>query len=134
MISVEDFVRDTLLQITKAVSSFDDEKSPFGASANPVFSSSETSNMQTDANGRPIIAVNFDIAVVAAESVTTQAGAGVSVASVVKIGGDVGDETSKTKTSRVAFSLPLRLNDTEEHKEARRPHVDTYTPISDTPK
>lgn len=119
MISVEDFVRDTLLQITKAVSSFEDEKNAYGASANPVLSGEAAKTMAAGYDGRPIIQVDFDIAVVANETQSNEAGAKVSVASFVGIGGKLTDETQTSVTSRVSFKLPLRLNDTHEHSTNR---------------
>jgi len=60
-------------------------------------------------NGHHVFLVDFDVAVEVAESSGTNAAAGLSVASFVKLGAGGNSASSNSTSNRIAFKVPLAL-------------------------
>lgn len=124
MATVKDFVRETLEQVTEAVVEFGDG-TKYGATANPFVGIPTKDGAQlgiiSEYGGQPTVIVNFDLAVTIEESGKVEGGAGLKIATLVELGGKGSEESTSKSVSRVQFALPLRLGDTEEHKENRKP-------------
>lgn len=87
--NVEEFVRETLKQISAAVVSIED-----------------TEKKQCV---QPEIRVHFDIAVATTEESTGNSGGGIQVASIVKLGADKKKQKGVEEYSRVSFDLVFRV-------------------------
>ncbi len=136
MISVKEFIKDTLSQINEATKEFNQEIGESGAaSVAPEIAGSiiGTTDMQKnftttglvhlgyvpsegtrfESRGKSNVSyatmVEFDVAVTATDAESANAGAKVTVVSVFKAGGEIETQTINTSVSRVSFKLPLRL-------------------------
>lgn len=123
MLTLKDFLTETLTQITDAVVEFESARGETGASANPAMDLKETPNTEIifgdyrDDMGRrdTVIPILFDIAVSAEDRQTTGAEGGIRVLqAVVTMGGKHERATESLHASRIQFRLPLRLPATDE--------------------
>lgn len=121
MLTLKDFVKETLTEIVDAVAEFSAERSSTGANANPPISKTPDQNHDhffigefNEAQNRYdlIMPVSFDVAVNAADTSNTTKGAGIKVVSFLKADGSTSSETTATAANRVQFTVPLRLPDT----------------------
>lgn len=121
MITLKDFVKETLTQITDAIVEFSDERRETGANANPPLSNSFA---QSDAFSigpkfdqdkqrfETVMPVHFDVAVTAQDTTAEGGKAGIQVLSFLKAEGGLEKETVSSSVSRVAFKVPLGLPET----------------------
>lgn len=115
---LDEFVKSTLVQISKGVRKAAAEVTELGGAVNPCVPVAMGS--YKDASATDIM---FDVALVVSESSVGEAGAKISVASVFRAGGSMKDTDSYQQTSRVQFSVPLRIpsgEDKDEMNESRR--------------
>lgn len=109
--NIEDFVRETLVQITNGVVQAQRQLDDTGALVNPFMRviSKEHSIGQADMRtGEVVGLVEFDVAVRAAEGKETKGGIGV-VAGVISLGSAGKSDSSSGSESRIKFSIPLLL-------------------------
>ncbi|MEQ9111495.1 MAG: hypothetical protein RIF37_08780 [Rhodospirillaceae bacterium] len=136
MLTVKDFIKETLMQITDAAKEFEMERSGAdGATVTPEMSgyAVNSANKQTLISNSGLLflgavsnegsrydgssldnasyaaIVEFDIAVSATDTETAATGGKLAVMPFVKVGAELGSETANSSISRVAFKLPLRL-------------------------
>lgn len=124
MITLKDFVKDTLVQIVEATDEFAEAKKENGASANPELflqpgeSLAESGWCAGTTRGFGLIVpVEFDVAVAARDSDRTGGGAGVRILEVISVGVDTEAETIDETVSRVRFKIPLKLSNTAKGNE-----------------
>lgn len=117
MITLKEFVRDTLDQIIEATNEFAEKHKDSGASANPnIFLPDGSSLSDTDWTGGVakgfgiIIPVEFDVAVTEGEAEKADVSGGIKVLEVVRAGGGLQAETENSTVSRVKFKVPLKLS------------------------
>lgn len=106
---LKEFIKQTLVQIIEGVNDTNDAVRRSGAyvrttqgyciGGGPIHSTALATN------------VDFDVAVVTTETNATNGGGGIKVASVFSAGGNIEDKTENQITSRVKFTLQLRLSD-----------------------
>ena len=128
MTTLKEFIKETLTQITEAVSDFGAEHQSSGASPNPALAgplpveSGLFSSGFNDTTRRfdTIMPVSFDVAVSAEESTAAGGGAGIRVLSFISAEGKLSTETVAGSVSRVSFRIPLRLPDTGDHGKPDR--------------
>lgn len=120
MLTLKDFIKDTLGQLTEAIVEFDEAYQETGASANPVldtdmYKGDVMAGQHKDEKDRrdTIIPIDFDIAVTAGDAETKGGAAGIRVLqAVISAEGKLERQTENTSVSRVHFKVPLRLPDT----------------------
>lgn len=121
MLTLKEFMKQTLTEISDAIQEFSLENSDSGASANPPIAQKAFKGRTDIIEGqylsdkkRPetIIPVTFDVAVTAIDDASAKAGAGIHVVSFFKAEGSVETGTTKTSANRVQYTIPLRLPDT----------------------
>ncbi|MGB5856692.1 MAG: hypothetical protein WBH20_15710 [Oceanisphaera sp.] len=101
---LDEFVKSALVQVAKGVHEASEDVSALGGAVNPLITKSFQGFTEADATD-----IKFDVALIVSESLTGEAGAKISVASFFRANGSVKDTDSYQQTSRVQFSVPLRL-------------------------
>ncbi|WPZ33158.1 hypothetical protein T8K17_18175 [Thalassobaculum sp. OXR-137] len=118
MLTIKDFIRETLQQISDAALEFDAEKDAKGATVFPVTrrqdeSAWEKQNLMflgvDEAGAIYASFIDFDLAVTVQEAETASGSGGISILSVAKAGGQVQTQASNSSVSRIRFKLPLQL-------------------------
>ncbi|WP_147251910.1 hypothetical protein [Thalassospira profundimaris] len=129
MLTLKDFVKDTLTEIVDALSEFSAERGDTGASANPPLPDGKDfpaagiliGEYHSDTNRYDVIMpVAFDVAVTASDNASTKAGGGIKVVSLFKADGSIESGTNATSANRVQFTVPLRLPDTGDNGQPPR--------------
>lgn len=126
MVTLKEFVKETLSQISEAVSEFSAEHAGTGASANPPLEDGEASALaitvtaysKEDGRKSTVLPIDFDVAITAEDNLSVSGGGGIKVMSFLKAEAGVETETLASSVSRVKFRIPMRLPDTGE-KRAR---------------
>lgn len=119
MITLKDFVAQTLAEIVDALTEFADDKASTGASPNPAIRNLEgrtdlivgeldSQNHRADL----IMPVTFDVAVSAEDTEGKAASAGIKVFSIFNADGTLHSEATARVANRVQFTVPLKLPDT----------------------
>lgn len=101
---LDEFVKSALVQVAKGVHEASEDVSELGGSVNPLLIKGLQGFQEADATD-----IKFDVALIVSESLTGEAGAKISVASFFRANGSVKDTDSYQQTSKVQFSVPLRL-------------------------
>ncbi|WP_296994238.1 hypothetical protein [Thalassospira sp. UBA1131] len=126
MLTLKDFVKETLTEIVDAMSEFANERGNTGASPNPSLLHSKAQahdhffvgKFNADKDRYDLIMpVSFDVAVSAADTSNSAVGAGIKVVSFLKADGTINSETTATSANRVQFTVPLQLPDTQDPDE-----------------
>ena len=131
-VSLKDFIKEGLQEVTEALVEFADDVRESGASPNP-----DGLNLYGDAsNGKFLYAepktegaeykdvvtiIDFDIAITAIETSTKKRGVGIKVMSTFSAEGGVEKEVAGTSISRMKVSVPLRLPNVEEKEKKNIP-------------
>lgn len=108
--NLQDFIRETLIQIINGVKDAQEIIGESGAAINPI----GLSRMRDQLGGRGYHsgavteAVEFDVAVTVTEGESTKKGAGAFI-SVVALGAQKQTEAHSSSVSRVKFSVPALL-------------------------
>lgn len=110
---LKEFVKETLTQIAAGIEAAQTEVRDCGGFVNPAHrvnpkGSSEAHFGHLD-TGQNIFLVNFDVAVTVVEESGAEAGAKLSVASLVSIGGGAETSSSSSATNTISFKVPLAL-------------------------
>lgn len=120
MMTLKDFVKETLIQIVDGTREFAEERSDTGATTNPRIDMKPKDELWAK-NGLMFVGwgdgdgvnyatmVDFNIAVSAEDSEAAKAGGGIRVVSIFSADGQVESQTSNTSVSRVRFQLPLQM-------------------------
>ena len=114
---LKDFVKESLVQISKGISEANEELEATGAMINPLNVIINTDKSQAygrtgkpayDVNGtsRVVEKVDFDVAVVAEAGAQTKAGIKLSIASI-GLGADGQSNTKDKSESRIKFTIPV---------------------------
>ncbi|MCW8879374.1 MAG: hypothetical protein OQK04_02305 [Kangiellaceae bacterium] len=112
---LKDFVKESLIQISKGITEANDELSGTGAMINPLNITINTENSQAyGRTGKPtrkegsrvVENVDFDVAVVAEAGAKTNAGLKLSIASI-GLGADGQSNTRDKSESRIQFRIPV---------------------------
>ena len=109
--NIEDFVRETLVQITNGVVQAQRQLDKSGALVNPhmrVILKEHSIGQAEMHAGEVVSLVEFDVAVRATEGKETKGGIGV-VAGVISLGSAGKSDSSSGSESRIKFSVPLLL-------------------------
>lgn len=115
---IQEFITETIKQITIGVSSANKAIEPYGALLPDTSCALNKENFQyysEDGVDRIITEVNFDIAVTVVQNETTAAGGGIKVCGV-NLGADCSNNNSNQTSSRVQFKLNLVLPPTNSVK------------------
>lgn len=113
---LREFVKESLIQISKGIADANEELKDTGAMINPLHVIVNTENSQAygrtgasanqPSNSRVVEKVEFDVAVVAEEGTQTKAGIKLSVASMgLNAGGQ--SNASDRSESRIKFTIPV---------------------------
>lgn len=113
---LQDFVAETITQITQGVITAQKHLHSMGAKVNPtmraVLPKGENHfapfGWAAGEGGNPVLIVNFDVAVTATEETKTKGGIGVAVG-VVTLGTTGASDRGNTSASRIVFQVPLLL-------------------------
>lgn len=95
------FVKNTLVEISKGVEQAQKETKSSGMRINPIFQGDFFDDVS-------VVKVDFKVAITATDE--TSAGAGIQVASLLKIGGDIKEVNSSIST--VCFNVPVIFSTT----------------------
>ena len=109
MVNLQDFVRDSLVQVVAGVKEAATIASESGATVNPgVIARDQDVRAKIGRDWVPVQSIEFDIAVVAAEGTADEGKVGFFVSVV---GGTLASkaETSNQITSRLRFTVPVVL-------------------------
>lgn len=119
MLTLKEFVRDTLTQIVEATEEFEKSDAGNDVTVCPNISSAGAAAVaNTEAGLIPPINVTFDIAVSTVDEASAKGGGQIKVLSAFAAGGE-GEKLARAESiSRVSFSLPLLFMKTA------RPNVD----------
>lgn len=119
MITLKDFVRDSLAQIADAAKEFgdsrEDEASPYPSVRGAVDEKMWSNHgllflgFGDEVGARYASIVDFDVAVTAQDTDSTQAGGGIRVVSVFSAGGEMQTQSTNASVSRIRFKLPLQI-------------------------
>jgi hypothetical protein len=113
MITLEDFVSETLTQIIKGVKKAQDEAAKLGAVVSPkleqyIYNLKEFNHKKV--KGKQLTReVNFEIAITASEENQTKGGIGVFVLGIVGLGGQVQSLNASSAVNRISFTIPINL-------------------------
>lgn len=112
MINLQDFISETLTQITNGVRNAQTRTADTDAHINPVDlylgSDATKGRMFRPKTYQPIETVHFDIAVTAEEATDTKGGIGVFVGSI-GLGSQGQSDARNSSVSRIQFSVPVLL-------------------------
>lgn len=104
---LDEFVKNSLVQIAKGVSDAGKKVFELGGSVNPQ------DNAIVGGSKVPIDVqpsnIDFDVAVIVTDSGSSEAGGQLKIASLVSFGGKMENAESYQQTSRIKFSIPMRL-------------------------
>lgn len=123
---LKDFIKNTITSISEAVLESQNELSDKGVIVNPekVEIGKNGEKLLRSDGWRYIQNLDFDILVAAEDGDDVKGGAGLKVAGVISIGGDV-NESSKNQTSnKIKFTIPVAFptNETpEQYKSGKKP-------------
>lgn len=109
---LKEFVKETLLQITKGVKESQDDILELGGFVNPsirIGKSSGDSHVSSLSDGQNIYTVDFDIAISIAENTGTKADGKLSVASIFSAGASTSSSEANKTLSKISFKIPLAL-------------------------
>lgn len=106
--NLEDFIKTALTEIVAGVAAARTEMQKHGGNAGSIASYGDSKGVRTDAEGRQIQLVEFDIALADASSTDTKGGIGVFLGAV-GLGSQGASHGESTTTSRIKFSVPLVL-------------------------
>ncbi|MBX3506939.1 MAG: hypothetical protein KF895_15785 [Parvibaculum sp.] len=120
MLTLKDFIKETLSQIVVAVSEFSKEHEAIGATTNPKLQTSvktsEWSNVGLifsgwgeDGGANYATLVDFDIALTAEDSENSKFGGGIRVLSFLGADGERSDISKSSSVSRIKFRLPVQV-------------------------
>lgn len=120
---LKDFVKESLVQISKGISEANEELKDTGAMINPLHVTINTDKSQAygrtgkpayDSAGssRVVEKVEFDVAVVAEAGEQTKAGIKLSIASI-GLGADGQSNTKDKSESRIKFTIPVVFSGVE---------------------
>ncbi len=109
---LQDFVKETLTQITTGVKDSQDSIRQIGGYDNPAIVSQKGQTQAyfgETALGHQTFLVDFDVAVRAVEKSGGEGRAKLAVASLLLIGGSGHSDSENESTSRIKFQIPLAL-------------------------
>jgi hypothetical protein len=113
---LEDFIKESLVQIANGVSAAAKELNSSGAIVNPrnvAAASKETFNVygliaESNTMRRAVHSIEFDVAVTATGGTETKGGIGV-IAGAIALGTQGKSQESNSSVSRLSFSIPMAL-------------------------
>lgn len=104
--NLQDFLKETLVQISRGVEEAQKELADTGGRVNPALSTSQGLLQQkgelVTRQGKLVYNVEFDVAVTVSDESGTKAGAGISVAAL-GAGAQTSDNYTASKMSRIQF-------------------------------
>ncbi len=108
--NVQEFISTAITEIVAGVADARAAVSEYGASAgsDKVYGFTKDQKIITDANGRQVTLVEFDIALTQADSTDTKGGIGVFLGSV-GMGSQGASHGESTTHSRIKFKVPVIL-------------------------
>lgn len=120
MLSVKDFILETMDQVADAIAEFEDKRGEGDASIIPRFATGTSDpGVLISTNGLPVVMVDFDVAITEEAENATEVDGSVGLVRVLKASASSQENNTNSATSRMKVSLPLRLPDTDEHKQDR---------------
>ena len=113
---LEDFVSQTLVELTRGVQRAQLELKSTGARVNPAMSQVfgvgtvgvHAFGWADGGQDAPVMLVDFDVAVTASEGTETKGGMGIAVGTIV-LGSQGKSDKGSSSESRIRFSVPLLL-------------------------
>lgn len=111
MMNLQEFIKESLLQIVRAVKEAQAEAEKLGAHVNPAGLSIPVDKITVPFHPSKNIystIIEFDVAVTAVEETTAKGGIGVSIG-IIGAGGQGQKQTRNEDVSRLKFSIPVML-------------------------
>nr|WP_302830066.1 hypothetical protein [uncultured Bacteroides sp.] len=107
---LQDFVKETLLQITKGVKDAQDAVKEYGAVVNPkqYKSTSDATNAKVNNEYYPVQNINFEVALTSSAGEENKTGIGVLLGNF-NIGTNKNDESKSVAVTSIKFNIPLVL-------------------------
>jgi hypothetical protein len=102
--TLQEFVRDSLLQIKNGVDEAKQKNKNIGMAVEAL--GKQEASCRT-ADRRVGFLVDFDVAVTVSEKTGNEAGAGILVASLLNAGGKKSTDSEHSSVSRICFSVPI---------------------------
>ena len=108
--NVQEFIKTAITEIVAGVSEARDAVKEYGASAgsDKVYGYVKDNKVMTDANGRQVTLVEFDIALAQADATDTKGGIGVFLGNV-GLGTQGASHGESSSHSRIKFNVPVVL-------------------------
>lgn len=108
--NIKDFVADAITQVVEGVAAARESVAEHGASAgsDPVYGNVRENKIMSDAKGRTVTLVEFDVALTAGDSRETKGGIGVFLGAV-GVGSQGVSHNESSSLSRIRFSVPIVL-------------------------
>jgi len=108
--NVQEFISGAITQIVAGVADARAAVEKYGANAgsDPVYGFVKSNKVMTDASGRQVTLVEFDVALTQADATDTKGGIGVFLGSV-GVGSQAASHGESTSYSRIKFSVPVVL-------------------------
>jgi len=110
---LKDFVKETLVQISKGVQESIEAVRESGGYTNPAagggVKNDNSSYFGSMGEGQNVFLVDFDVAVTVDENSEASGGGKLKVAGIFSVGGDAGISSKSSSTNRVSFKIPLAL-------------------------
>ena len=108
--NVQEFIKTAITEIVAGVSEARDAVAEYGASAgsDKVYGFVKDNKVMTDASGRQVTLVEFDIALAQADSTDTKGGIGVFLGAI-SAGSQGASHGESSSQSRIKFNVPVVL-------------------------
>ena len=106
---LNDFIRETLVQIASGIEGAQEELKQKDSEAiiNTNITIIEDGMLATGGVRKSVEYIEFDVAVLVSDQVGKKVGAGITVASVFKVGASGESTTSHGSESRIKFKIPM---------------------------
>ena len=112
---LKDFIKNTITSISEAILESQSELSEKGVMVNPekVEIGKNGEKLLRSDGWRYVQNLDFDILVAAEEGEGAKGGAGLKVAGVISIGGDLNESSKQQQANKIKFTLPVAFPTSE---------------------
>jgi hypothetical protein len=121
---LKDFIKNTITSISEAILESQNELSEKGVIINPekVEIGKNGEKLLRSDGWRYVQNLEFDILVAAEEGEGAKGGAGLKVAGVISIGGDLSESSKQQQANKIKFTLPVAFptNETPENYRSNK--------------
>lgn len=122
--NLKDFIKNTITSISEAIIESQSELSEIGVIVNPekVEIGKNGEKLLRSDGWRYVQNLDFDILVAAEEGEGANGGAGLKVAGIISIGGDLSESSKHHQANKIKFTLPVAFptNETPEKYKSNK--------------